>query len=46
VIAKFGRGRRNSSKCLARGCKGGLAGEVRPCDESLFEFIEMRRESR
>jgi hypothetical protein len=46
VIAKFGRGRRNSSKCLARGCKGGLAGEVRPCDESLFEFMEMRRESR
>ena len=34
------------SKCLARGCKGGLAGEVMPCDESLFEFMEMRRESR
>jgi hypothetical protein len=46
VIAEFGRGRRNSSKCLARGCKGALAGEVRPCDESLFEFMEMRRESR
>jgi hypothetical protein len=43
VIAEFGGGRRNSSKCLARGCKGGLAGEVRPCDEG---FMEMRRESR
>jgi hypothetical protein len=28
-IAEFGRGRRNSSKCLARGCKGGLAEEMR-----------------
>jgi hypothetical protein len=37
-IAEFGRGRRNSSKCLARGCKGGLAGEMRPWDESVFEF--------
>jgi hypothetical protein len=46
VISEFGRGRRNSSKCLARGCKGGLDGEVRPCDESFFEFMEMRGESR
>jgi hypothetical protein len=45
-IAEFGRGRRNSSKWLARGRKGGLAGEMRPCDESVFEFMEMRRESR
>jgi hypothetical protein len=41
-----GRGRRDSSKCLARGCKGGLAGEMRPCNESVFELMEMRRESR
>jgi hypothetical protein len=46
TITKFGRVRRNSSKCLARGCKGGFAGEVRLCDERLFESMEIRRESR
>jgi hypothetical protein len=46
MISEFGRGRRNSSKCLARGCKGGLAKEMRPCGESVFEFMEMRRERR
>src|SRR3954452_4870330 len=46
TIAEFGRGRRNSSKCLARGCNGDLPGEMRPCDESVFEFMEMKRESR
>jgi len=45
-IAEFGRGRRNSSKCLARECKGGLAEEMRPCDEGVFKFREMRIESR
>jgi hypothetical protein len=37
---------RNPSKCLARGCKGDLAGEMMPCDESVFGFLKMRRERR
>jgi hypothetical protein len=37
-MAKFGRGRRNPGRCIARGCKGGLAGEMRPRDKGVFEF--------
>jgi hypothetical protein len=44
-IAEFER-RRNSSKCLARGSKGDLAREIRPCDKGVFAFMEMRRERR
>jgi hypothetical protein len=45
-MAEFRRGRRNYSKCLARGYKGGLAEEMWTCEESVFEFMEMRRERR
>jgi hypothetical protein len=45
-IAEFRKTRKNSSKYLARGRKRGLTGEMRPCNESVLEFKEMRRESR